>query len=583
MPVIRDRRASRLFSWRGVVAYTERAVANPFVAYAAIAALQLRVIWNIWRYADLPGGDTSSYFVDVATWQHGLHEDIVYSPLYDAFWGTILGVVHNLYAAAIIQRVAIILGVALLVLALMRSLLGPALGLLIATWWVIIPANYDVLYEVHLMGALPILLALLVVAYMPRRQGMGIAVAIMLAGAVLLRTELIAAAVILAAAVAVYEVRELRGSRRASQSAYLRAYVIPLALAFLVIGGTYARSYVQGSEAWQLLQAKEERGFCNFYTAAYQQRHPTRFTGNYWTECQSLMQQTFGRPEPSILQATTVNPRAVTAFLAWNVRLLPAGVQVSLFGASAFEHDPGPLPVTESSTYALLLSIVMSLLVIAGFISVVRDGTVSLRRMSARVQWIAVTLASIAAATVLVALTTRPWSEYIYGLTIGALALVGVSVSVLLRRIGGTRILAPIALGVVLALIVAQSSIYGPGPRPLYEAYEHLQVVQRRLQTPGSVLVSQISPNELCNYLAYSHDRTCTPAYWPVLQLSVTASDPVGKVLRANHASVLYVEGQMASDPDIVELLAKPSAQGWRLVAKGTGLSGHWYVLVPIS
>ena len=163
--------------------YAERAVASAYVAYPLIALLQLRVIWNIWKYSDLTTGDTSFYFRDAVSWSHGLHENVVYYPLYDAFWGTILAVVHNVYASMIIQRVAIILIVTLLVLALMRSLLGPTLGLLIAAWWAIVPANYGVLYEVHLFGAVPLLLAVLVVARAPRRQGLGIAVAILLAGA----------------------------------------------------------------------------------------------------------------------------------------------------------------------------------------------------------------------------------------------------------------------------------------------------------------------------------------------------------------------------------------------------------------
>jgi hypothetical protein len=565
-----------------MIGHSEKAVANPFVTYTAIAALQLRVIWNIWKYSDLTGGDTSSYFVDVATWQHGLHENIAFSPLYDAFWGTILAVVHNLYAAAIIHRVVIIFAVTLLVLALMRSLLGPALGLIIAAWWAVVPANYDVLYEVHLMGALPILLALLVVARMPRRQGMGIAVAVLLAGAVLLRTELIAAAVILAVAVAVYEVWELRDGRRASRASYLRAYVVPLALAFLVIGGTYARSYVQGNEAWQLLQAKEKLGFCNFYAAAYQQRHPTRFTGNYWTECQPLMRHDFGRPEPTILQATVVNPRAVAGFLAWNAQLLPGGLQISLFGASAFENDPGPLPVTESSTYALLLSVVMSLLVIAGFISVVRDGKLSLRRMSAQTLWIAVTLASIAAATVLVALTTRPWSEYIYGLTLGGLILIGTAVLTLMRRIGGVHILAPVALLTVAAMIVALPSMYSPGRRPIYEGVQHLGVVQKQLQQPGSVLVASENEAELCNYLAYSYQRKCTAMSWLALRSQITPQRSAGQVLDRAHATAIYADAGMLSEPAIAALVAAPRAQGWQQIARGSGPGGPWRILIPL-
>jgi hypothetical protein len=565
------------------IRYAEKAAANPWVAYIAIAALQLRLLWNIWKYSDLARGDTSYYFVDVATWEHGLHENIVYSPFYDAFWGTILAIVHNLYAAAVIQRVAIILGVALLVLALMRSLLGPALGLLIAAWWVIIPANYDVLYEVHLLGAVPILLALLVVARMPRRQGVGIAVAILLAGAVLMRSEQIAYAVILAVVVIVYEVWEFRKGRRAPWSSYACAYVVPLALAFLVIGGTYARSYVQGGQAWQLLEAKEKRGFCNFYVAALQQRHATGFTGNYWTECQVIMQHDFGEPEPSILKAAATNPRAVAGFLTWNAQLLPSGMQVSLFGATALENDPDPLPVTESSAYALLLSVVMVLIVIAGLTSALRDEKISLRRMSAQTRWVAATLASIGMGTVFVALTTRPWSEYIYGLTIGALVLTGAAVLILIRRMGGERIFAPIALLTVAVLIVTLPSMYSPGPRPVYEGVRHLGAVQKQLQQPGSVLITDGDETELCNYLAYSNQRKCTVTSWPALRSLVTPRHPAGQVLDGVHATAVYVDASMLSEPTIAALVAAPRAQGWRQIAQGNGPSGPWHILVPAA
>lgn len=569
-----------LVARRRVIAYGERAVANPYVAYTVVAALQLRVIWNIWKYADLTGYDTSFYFIDAASWAHGIHENVVYYPLYDAFWGTILAVVHDVYAAAIIHRVAIILATTLLVLALMRALLGPTLGLLIAAWWAIVPANYDVLYEVHLFGALSILLAVLVVVWAPRREGLGIAVAILLASAVLVRSELIAAAVILAGAVAAYEVHELRRSHHASRSSYLRAYVVPLALACLLIGGAYARSYIQGDVAWQKLKGKEETNFCESYAVSYQQRHPTRFVGNPFTGCSPLMQQTFGRPSPTLFQGITANPRAVAGFWAWNTQLLPGGLQVALMGATAFENDPGFRPVTENSTYALLLSVVLLIAIIAGLGVTASEGKLSLRRAPARTRWVLVMLASIAVTDLLVVLTTRPWAEYIYGLTICALALIGMSVSALLGRIGGTRILAPAALGTVLVLIAVLPSIYRPGPRPIYEAIRHLRVVQGQLQRPGGVLVAQDNYNELCNYLAYSYQRICTPVSWPALRAQVTARISVEQVLDRVHATAIYADAGMLADPIIAGLVAAPRAQGWRQIAQGGGPDGPWRVLI---
>jgi hypothetical protein len=57
---------------------TERVVASPFFAYPAIAALQMRVIWNIWKYADLIAADSSYYYTAAVAWAHGLRENVVY-------------------------------------------------------------------------------------------------------------------------------------------------------------------------------------------------------------------------------------------------------------------------------------------------------------------------------------------------------------------------------------------------------------------------------------------------------------------------------------------------------------------------
>ena len=563
--------------------YAERVVTNPFAAYALIVVLQLRTIWNIWRFADLTNGDSSFYFIDAASWAHGLHENLVYYPLYDAFWGTILALVHNVYAATIIHRLVIVFAVTLLVLALMRALLGPALGLLIAAWWAIVPVNYDPLYEIHLFGALPVLIVLLVVAYVPRRQGLGVAVAILIASAVVVRTELIAGAVVLAGVAFAYELREWRAGRASSRRVYARAYVIPLAVACLVIGGAYARSYTQGSSAWRLLKAKEESNFCESYANSFQQRHPSEFTGNPFSECSPLMQQTFGKPMPTLLQGIDANPKAVAAFGAWNAHLLPSGLQVSLLGATALETNPGFTPVTINSRYALALAELLLILVVVGLVVLAKAGELSWRGMPSRTRLLIVTLVAIAVTDVLVVLTVRPWAEYIYGLSICTVLLVGVSVSALVRGLGAMRLLAPSVLAVVLILIVVASSPYGPGTRPIDEGVEHLQVVQKQLQQSGSVLVAGENYNVLCNYLAYSYNRRCNALYWETLRSQVTPRLSAGQVLDRVHATALYADGGLLTDPIIAQLLAAPRAQGWQLAARGSGPGGPWQVLVPVG
>src|SRR4030088_1394665 len=95
---------------RKVLTRAEALSASPFIAYGIIIALQLRVIWHVWRYKDLIFGDTASYFVDAVSWTHGLHDDIIWSPLYTDFWGTVLAVFKgNAYDSEMACRVAIVL------------------------------------------------------------------------------------------------------------------------------------------------------------------------------------------------------------------------------------------------------------------------------------------------------------------------------------------------------------------------------------------------------------------------------------------------------------------------------------------
>ena len=193
------------------------------------------------------------------------------------------------------------------------------------------------------------------------------------------------------------------------------------------------------------------------------------------------------------------------------------------------------------------------------------------------------TLASVAAATMLVALTSRPWGEYVFGLTICALVVAGVSVAAILRHLGGIRVVAPAAAIGVLALVVILPSKYRPGPRPIYEGIQHLRVAQPRLQRPGSVLVADQDYNELCNYLAYSGEHYCTGTPWSALRSQVTARVSVGEALADARATALYADASMLGDPVIAAFVAAPNRQGWRQIAQGSGPGGPWRVLVPLT
>lgn len=577
-PTERDR-----WRTRNVLGRSERIVANPAFAYGAILALQLRIIWKVWQYKDLTVGDTSSYFLDAVSWTHGLHDDIVWSPLYTDFWGTIFAVFKGqVYDAAMVHRVAIVLVATLLVLAVMRALLGPAMGLLMAVWWAVLPANFNVLYEVHLFGLLPLLVATLVIAREPDRKALGVALAILVGTTLLLRNELLVGTVLFAAVIMIHEIRERR-MHSVRVGVYVRAFGVPLVIACLLAGALYARSFDQGQQVTEALRAKQDLNLCQSYAFNYQQRHPTKFTGNAFTECQPLMKQVFGRGEPSFSQAAIADPRAMGAYVLWNGRLLVSGLQVSLFNATGTGDQPDYPPVDTHRSYAFLLSAVILVLLIAGGWTI-RSELVSGRYNSIRKHaWGIAILAAVAITTILVVLSERPRPEYMYGMTVGIIALVGACVAALLRRLRVAQLVAPCAIALTLGLAIATPSYYGKGPRPLHDAVDRLWVIHSQLDQRGRVLIAYSYNYEICSYLAETYSRYCTSPSWQALAAQIASGAPIGKVLNQAKATAIYAESLLLENPSIARLAATPQAYGWRQVAGGVGEAGPWHVLVRAS
>jgi hypothetical protein len=75
----------------------DRLIAKAWISYLLIAALQLKVIWGIWRLRDITGGDTSSYFASAYRWYRDFTTDPVWSPFYTSFYGTIYLLTGDVY------------------------------------------------------------------------------------------------------------------------------------------------------------------------------------------------------------------------------------------------------------------------------------------------------------------------------------------------------------------------------------------------------------------------------------------------------------------------------------------------------
>jgi hypothetical protein len=97
------------------------------------------------------------------------------------------------------------------------------------------------------------------------------------------------------------------------------------------------------------------------------------------------------------------------------------------------------------------------------------------------------------------------------------------------------------------------------------------------------MLVAGETGTEMCNYLAYSYERMCTPLFWPTLRAQGTAATSATELLDQAHATALYADASILSDPLIAKLVADPQTEGWEQIAHGSGPSGEWHVLVPLG
>ena len=228
-------------------------VERPLFSYLTILLLQLKVVSGMWHLRDLTSGDTSYYFLSAYDWYRNLKVEIVWSPLYTAFYGAFLHLSTDAFFATIAHRLVIIFVLAVLVLALMRQLLPPGIAWLMAAWWVVLPVDFNAMYEVHLFAVIPIIAALLVVGLKAGPWGRGWGIAILVAAALLVRNELLLAAACFAAVALGYELIQWRRGGRGAIAVF-KAYGVPLLFSAFLVLLVFTRSHHQ-HEIRQVLAA----------------------------------------------------------------------------------------------------------------------------------------------------------------------------------------------------------------------------------------------------------------------------------------------------------------------------------------
>jgi len=117
----------------------------------------------------------------------------------------------------------------------------------------------------------------------------------------------------------------------------------PLACAVLLCVVAYWRSVVHFPELSAGLQDKHTVNMCQIYAFGFQQRS-SAWGGNPWLDCQTLMQETFGKGLPSFAEMLSANPAAVIKHLLWNLSLIPNGLELLLFRRDVWPRQSRLLP-----------------------------------------------------------------------------------------------------------------------------------------------------------------------------------------------------------------------------------------------
>jgi hypothetical protein len=553
----------------------QRAAHSAWFSYAAILLLQLKVIWGCWEVRDLTTGDTSSYFEMASHWAKTFHVALSWSPLYTSFYGSLLFFSSDAYVVTTAHRMIIVFLLAILVLALMRHLLPPGMAWLVAAWWVLLPIDFNSLYEVHLFAAIPTLLSILAIHWMPGARGRGWAAAGLLTTGVLMRNELVPAAALFALLCAVWEYRRIRGGKQRFPQV-VRAYGIPLAAAALLIGFFYWRAS-EGPDLQSVLSRKHTLNICQVYAFGYQQRH-SDFQGSPWTECQQLMQRDFGAAEPSMREALARNPRAMLEHLWWNAQLIPNGLQVLLFQGMSGRVNPDYAPVNTWPA-VLPLSILVVAMVLAALVVLYRERQHWWESCFRDRIWVWIAMGCIACVMPAVMLSQRPRPSYLFVFGIALRAMIGTAVLVLVRRSYTWQNLNALPVAPLIFLIAAPCYYYAfPSSMEFTAAYHTLAPYYKWLERPHAGLVSRGWGQELCNYVA--EDDSCRGMTYSTLAQQVTPQKPLPQVLEENRATVFFADSAILAEPLARSFVAEAPSYGWRRIGMRHDSGQNWEILV---
>ena len=477
-----------------------------------VAAIALKALWGYWL-RDLTFGDTSNYFMEAFRWHQSRVVNIVWSPLYTAYYGSWLDVTPNAVLATFLHRLGLIIVSTALVTYLGLRTLPRILALALAVWWVAMPIHFDTLYEVHMFGMLPVLVMAVLAVSMGDKWRIPVTLGVALVSTVLVRNEYLVLVAVLIAAVLWQPLWRL--VRRKSEVELngrlglpeLGRYGVCVAIAAVIISLFYSISVLKGKDIEIASKPKHTLNMCQVYAFGYQQRH-AEWTKSPWSECGSLMQEKFGQQQPSLEQMITSNPVETGKHFLWNLSLTRAGLEVLLTNATASDDNPDYAPVNKRATTPTVLLLISLVIVALGLRKIYKTDspqTLAVRDLLQRTGPIIIGLLLVAVAVIL---TQRPRPSYLLGTGVLYVWVMLLCLDVLFpsfRKLSTLWMIALVtALGVWL-IPTYQSQALPSQNGTLANLYQQFLPQAKELcTTRGSIFINEYT-TDLGNYLCRPH------------------------------------------------------------------------------
>jgi len=514
-------------------------------------------------------------------WSDDFKVDLLFSPLYTAFLGSILDITRDVYATITAHRVIIVELASLGVLALMRRLLPASLALLIAAWWTILPINFNVLYEVHLFALVTVLAAWLVMAATDTPSTRGIALAILLAATVLVRNELAVGFLAFTLICLLREGNALYSAGKAEPfwRERLVGYPVPLLASAVLCIAFYFRSIIRSPTIIGAFHHKHAFNMCQLYAFGYWQRHP-EWDHNPWLDCHQLMERLFGNAEPTLLQMLVSNPRALLDYFLWNISLIPDGIQLALFNAVSGRGNPDFNPVSRSWV-VIIPTLLVAAVVICGAVKLVREWDYWWPNWIRERRGLWLILFAVLCVAPPVILTQRPRPSYLFPATVVMMAAIGTCVHVLLKDRFLIAAKAAAVIGVPLLLVaVPPYFMTHRSDRPLYTDYQRLHPFAGLLADKRNRIVIGDYESDLVNYLQLRNAHVTTMDYG--FLSSEDAKRNLPKALDALRINALFIQPrvmpELRAQPQSRQLLENPESLGWKKLAPLDGET-DWLLL----